>query len=300
MRQHNAKALVAPFGLTNTGVICYMNALIQALLGCSSFIEVVTRNAAFLQKTKLGQTIHQIVEESKKENGRVSERAAQVVATLAKALKNDNERATYGRGQECAAEGLVHLLASLDAPPQGVNPIAHLFYHRTLTLIICEHCKKTVSANYDKGVVIHVYGETGSLESRLYEERAAVEGYRCPKCGGAEPKRSHRYLQMAPEILVVVNAALYKEERKPQRLPEHLRLPGVRRQWLHYTLVSQVDHTGTTKAGHYTATSKRADGEYVFNDGRYRKKPLGGSESTFMAFYHYSGRGDEEPLTRRK
>src|SRR5271166_1649456 len=47
-----------PFGLNNTGVICYLNSFLQMLAGCTSMARKILQNEEYLAKTETGRAMY--------------------------------------------------------------------------------------------------------------------------------------------------------------------------------------------------------------------------------------------------
>ena len=216
-----------PFGLYNTGVICHFNALLQALVGCSSVVRAALRHRGYLARTRTGRAFHDFFWaaapggrppgsdpfEAGVEQGF---RSARLLAALVADLRARRPTFHYGPSQESASEGLVLLLDMLDAParrgsPPEENPIARLFYHRYVATVYCLECRAAVSEELDVAVQFNLFHfdslprppatpeEFGDL---IRGHVSPLEGYLCERCG-ARGRGIRRYrLRMVPEVLV--------------------------------------------------------------------------------------------------
>src|SRR6266702_2422158 len=57
LEAHDAKLAPEAFGLRNTGVICYFNSIMQAVISCTSFTRAVLAHAKFLAQTRTGASV---------------------------------------------------------------------------------------------------------------------------------------------------------------------------------------------------------------------------------------------------
>lgn len=61
MKKYDNLLIPEPFGLINTGAICYFNSFLQTLCSCSAFTATVLENKKYLLKTMTGKSIYNYV-----------------------------------------------------------------------------------------------------------------------------------------------------------------------------------------------------------------------------------------------
>jgi ubiquitin C-terminal hydrolase len=83
---YNADLAPEPFGLSNTGVICYFNAFLQSLSSCTAFIETVLKNEELLS-TNTGKAVYSFIKDVNR-SAPVSHHSNQILT----ALKSDLRR----------------------------------------------------------------------------------------------------------------------------------------------------------------------------------------------------------------
>jgi hypothetical protein len=314
------------FGLNNTGVICHLNALLQALVSCPAVVRATLEGRDYLAKTATGMAFHDFIAAAVPDArlpGRVpfegtttlENSSAAVLRALTADLRARRPHCLYGPKQESASEGLVLLLDMLDDPdpcPLGIdvdektgaekvvyeeNPVARLFYHRCQAVVYCGACKVPVSDVTDIAVQFNLFHydslrkkpQTPAEFGEILRSRVDfLEGFRCDKCGKKAGSYRHYNLRMIPEVLVAV-FNLYEDRRgrAARYAPSRVPFPGVGGTQLIYRQVAQVEHSGTRAGGHYIARGLRADGEaYHLNDTAATLSALGPTPNVYMVFYH--------------
>ena len=311
------------FGLTNTGVICHFNSLLQGLIGCSAVIQATLDNPEYLSRTDTGQAFYKFVHAMIKmdyskgnHNVRVENYSLTILKHLITDLRRRRPSFHYGPNQESASEGLVLLLDMMDDPnpisrvekdeKTGVetviyeeNPISRLFYHRYDASIHCKECKVCVSQKLDSAVQFNLF-HYDTLKKKpcnpeefrkiLRSHVSYLEDYQCERCGERAGGYRHYGLRMVPEILVCLfNIYDDLKVRTAQYFPTRISFPGITEgQQLIYRQVSQIEQSGSCNGGHYIARSIRADGKvYQFNDNSVSPSFLSPNPNVYMIFYHH-------------
>jgi hypothetical protein len=157
------------FGLANTGAICYLNALLQALASCPHFIRAVCDNPQYMSKTPTGAALFNFaraVELSAQTAAGAADQRVHVDARhsglILSALVSDlaarRPGVQFGGGMEGASEA-VHLMLDMVEPAsetaateegagedaiasvgQASSPIAPAFSTRVVVQTWCQNC----------------------------------------------------------------------------------------------------------------------------------------------------------------
>jgi ubiquitin C-terminal hydrolase len=301
------------FGLNNTGVICYFNAFLQLLAGCTAFTRGVLQNAAFLRRTATGAAVAEFVTAytARPPAPGIEQLSARVLHALVSDLAVRRPHTRFGGGQESASEALVHLLDMMEPPRPGaptavesaMSPITGLFLHRFRCDVHCRACKKVVSKTEDYAVNFNLFhldrlvtppATVAEFSKAVRLQASAVEDYCCPSCAQPAASACRLYsLTMVPEIVVCMfNLYVgFGGVRSPRYFPERLEFPangggGV----LTYRLVGQVEHAGALSGGHYWARGLRAGGQtYLLNDTGVSPAEFAPTAQTYIVAYHYAG-----------
>jgi ubiquitin C-terminal hydrolase len=288
--------LLEPFGLINTGVICYMNSLLQALLSCTAFNRIVLENEEYMHKTKIGTVLFEFIicaTENPKDTGIFSQK---IVSTLVDELKVRHPNIIYGRGQECASEGLSLLLELLNGPEIQLtddtmfNPISKLFYAKYKKIVSCEKCNhKIESMEYRNQHIIHKYD---NLAKDIIMSITMLSGYKCDKCSESECCKEIVSITRIPEILVITDAVilacrLFHQPTIINPTPPGFVFNGIDGP-IKYYKIAQVEQSGSLNSGHYISKGIRKGLKpYLFNDQSVGEiDRLSPTPNTFLTFYH--------------
>ena len=295
-------ARIGPFGLNNTGAICYFNSLLQAILSCKSIYDVIQDITidSDLNKSLTGRTFIQTVRTAMSNNQ--SEQAtssSKLLSALITDLEEKIGKTNFGKMQESASEGLVWLLDMMENPESSIHPITKLFRNRYCVEFFCKNCNDIVSVQEDTGISLNLFfydnWPGGITNSATFSDAIRVhlsftdKSYRCPRCKlTVEGIRRHSMLR-SPEILV----CLFNQyaDKKLRYFPETFRIPGNKNNLLQYRLVAQVEHSGSLGGGHYVCRALRKSANntqtaFLFNDGSFSEIPkLEPTAGTYMIFY---------------
>jgi len=293
LKVYDATKIPDMVGLHNTGVICYFNSLMQALLSCSSFNSYVLDHkdefdalAHSDDKNAVGKIYGELLAgiTSNKEKKEPKELKDQVlkklnIVTVAPLLKElisvrrnmgtfDN---LYHDRQEGVHDGLTQFLDTMG------GDIDSLFKVRYKMEITCHSCKTTHAGPEEPPCyMIHLFESDPLLQDSL-TTKASVESYimrhyiptdgdyKCNTC-----KAQNKYLEgqlvecnnmqvyklaRLSEIIILVFQQYF--EKKETYFPPTLDFKS-NNGMLHYKVVAQIEHFGVNRhSGHYTARCMR-------------------------------------------
>jgi len=212
----DAALLPAPFGLNNTGSICFFNALLQALASQTSFVKTVLERRGYMSRTRTGAALLAFVEAfaGPPPPEGVADHSRRVLAALMEDLARRRPHVRFGATQESASEAIVHLLDMLEAEPEGgadgggapraetvafeaqhptdpkeslsfatsvQSPLTRLFLHRFRCDMWCTECRKCVSVRTDTSTqfnMFHLDEGAGALRSNPSTPSAFVQALR--------------------------------------------------------------------------------------------------------------------------
>jgi len=256
--------LPAPFGLQNTGSICYFNSLLQMLATCTSI-----QNITFLDNTETERVFHKFINQVK--NDMVD---STVSSELIRALHADVP--TFGIGQESASEAFVLLINTINN-----KQLSNLFINRYKYIIQCQYCNYKTNEIIDHSIVINMFHTSEvTLENMLINDTILTD-YKCNNCSEKKTVKKSR-LTMLPEIIVLTFNVYF--QKSIHQFPEYITLDKSK---LRYKLIGQIEHSGHLHGGHYWARALRNNGCYLFNDHSYQPTTLEPTPNTYIVLYHY-------------
>lgn len=287
---YDEKLELSPSGLHNTGVICYFNSLLQGLFSCTSLTHLMTTNSDVINRNNLTKTYSMVLKQflNDKQTGSKSTTNAKYSPIIWNAfmaqLKKTKKYARFGRGQEDASEGLTLLLDAFESPE-----VDRLFEHRYILNTICNLCNNLSGKQIDEAFICEVHKlelKDVSLMDHIKGHRPMIDdNYKCTKCHLKGDKRQIRILAMVPEVFLV---QFKKYDRKwNMEFPQYLSFNNGD---LKYKLVSQTEHSGSQRGGHYWSRSLRSvesnSKVMELNDMGVKPAMFQPTPNTYMAWYH--------------
>ena len=307
MEPYNVDLISAPFGLQNTGVLCYFNSFLQALCACSSFTNAVIKNREYLSKTRTGLSIIDFVDNYVTLNSSISTSSQQILRALCTDLKERRPNTPFGSGQESAHEVFILLLDMMEDPTKSLNngvissiesPITKLFLHKGMWNSFCKNCNKVVSKDVDYGVIFDMHhldnaspATPPDFSSLIRQHSSVVSDYRCEQCNFKGDSLRFYDLRRIPEI-IFCSFNVYQEyggKKYKRYIPLHLEFPSSEvGKKLIFKQVSQIEHSGSLFGGHYWAYSLRKDGKvYLLNDSQVSQcEGFQSTRDTYIVVYH--------------
>ena len=288
---------IMPFGLNNTGAICYFNSLVQALLSCKSIYKTIGDITidSDLNKSITGRTFIQTIRTAS--TGSQNEQATSSSQLLAALISDLNERigkTNFGRMQESASEGLVWLLDMMEQPESKNHPITKLFRHWYGVDFYCNKCNDIVSVQEDTGICLNLFFMDNWAkpirDSYTFADAIRVhlsnmdKDYKCPRCKERVNGFRRHTLLRAPEIFV----CLFNQyaDKKLRYFPQSFKIPSQTNKPMTYHIVAQIEHSGSLGGGHYVCRGMRKNGTFLFNDNSVSSEvPLEPSIGTYIIFY---------------
>ena len=277
------------FGLQNdTGISCHFNAVTQALLSCTGFVETMRKHVDKYTENAIVHEFLQLID------GDETLRTARPIFEEVKKItqsRDDKINKLYGKTHECADETLKLLIESIG------DSMLDRFKMKYKKQIVCPNCEHKSDPIYDIMSYFEITGREKDLnnnkkfEEHLLRQVSIVEGYTCEKCKITSDCRMEHYLHLTSEIFVIV---MHKHTsryggvgKKNVFFPLGLKFPGLPKgSIVKYELVAQVDHTGTDTSGHYTATCRRGADTWRLNDSTIGRGTLAPLPTTYLLFYH--------------
>lgn len=299
LTKYNAKLALAPFGLRNSGVICYFNSMLQCFLSCTSVLAVFDNNAEVRGRNSLCAAVWALIQHARAGDKRVEAMSTVVWEELRRQLRA-KRMTPFGQGMEDAHEGFLKFIDAFDAPE-----LQELFEHRYKSTFQCSRCnvRWTLENNageqqVDTGVFCKFQREDfeqGEALERmiLQREEPADDNTRCHACGEkCTHVRTDRYI-FTPEVIIALfskfqpNAAgtRFVYQKWVARAPQELTIPGCRGE-IKYRMVAVAEHAGDMEGGHYWAHAARQGGTYRLDDMRVEAAAVDATYTSYMVWYH--------------
>lgn len=292
---------IAPnaFGFTNTGAICWWNALLQTMLGLSSVTQVLfdhehelTKNVFAMAYLKLLHDIDDLEVAAGGNhvnfNGLMSS-SATILAAFMDQLRVRGIKANL-HGQQCADEGFTLFIDMLDCPQ--VENLFKSEYEISICCVKCEHVTIRprdqtfrIPMPSDRDIVTTVKDKK-TFERWLFTHVAKHEDFKCEKCGNVV-KYTHRVekLKRLSEVVVVMFNQF--DHKTVMYFPQEMHFNSNTGTPLKFQLVGKINHSGTRHSGHYWADTYRCDSWMMANDSQVSDLSENyPDESAFMVFYH--------------
>ena len=283
-KQDGAPAGLVPFGLINTGAVCYFNTLVQCLLSCREFVRAAGEYEVSTgeEPNELAKTFKDLVTQA--HAVRDSNKAAIFNASPALAVIMKTHK-FFGRQQEDVSEGFDLVIEKLG------GRFEELFESKWKTDIYCDACQRLVSENSDtmsrviveKDYVTYKFpGIAGFITSHL----SKFEGYKCPRCKSesAEGVKFARLIS-PPKILVIsFNKFLCKWKAD---IDDELTIRyGTRGENSRkFRLAAIARHKGGPRGGHYITLARRQNRSYMLNDTRFIEFPMMRDPDDYVMFF---------------
>jgi ubiquitin C-terminal hydrolase len=252
LQTYNPALVPTVFTFRNTGVLCYINSLLQSLLSLPSFNSVNSSSPLFSDILSRNSPSHpslppQISTEDS-------------TPTLNSIIAKSNGAIRAGR-QEDAHEGFQLLVDILDSHAPSTSKLFHIRYSTTITCLnpSCRHSHR-VSYEEPPELWVDIHWEISTRENterHIKSQSETIPDYTCEKChsSGVSKRRSLRRLS---EIIVLTfkNYPQFTQGKKKHYFPSSLSFASVDGT-LNYSAVAKIDHSGTESGGHYTSVVRR-------------------------------------------
>lgn len=220
-----------PFGLQNTGALCYFNSFLQILAGCTAFTRQVLTNEALMHCTRTGRAVlefcrayaeigkdgHLVARTQPADN--IQHLSSVVFEALLADGKSRGVNFELGRGQDDVRAVVDMFVDMLELTPEGANPyggtvsnaVTQLFYHKYDLTTRCRACKREHHPPPEGKMAVfkfvphsrRAYPTTPQeFSSWLRRDALWNEDYRCEGCSVKSRCVTEYNLAIVPEIIL--------------------------------------------------------------------------------------------------
>lgn len=242
LKTYDHRLVPIVFAFKNSGVLCYINSLLQSLLSLPTF------NLANKNNSILGDIIVRNHQQSNRETPRLENATPILRHLISKSSISANR-------QEDAHEGFQILIDAFCEHKE-------IFYIRYSTSIICNSCNHChrVPGEEPPELWVDAHWNIDSQEKMqqyIRSQTETISDYKCEKCGGLGVSR-RRSLRRLSEVIVVTfkNYPRFVGGKKIHYFPPEMSFPSVDGE-LKYSAVAKIDHMGDESGGHYVCVAKR-------------------------------------------
>ncbi len=247
MRRYNPTVLHKPVPFMNNGAVCWGNSLIQFLLSCPQFVEIINegtgRNDIFIEFEKLIKKI--------RTGNPDSQYGPIAIISLLNNFSTRHFNINLQNGQQCPDEAFHFLIDAMKN-----DNIEYIFKTRYDSAPFCNLCKKFGDINRNEpNITIDLefhkkLNNPVEFSENIKKHMLRSEKYVCDKCKQTNTISVIQYsLRMAQSVIIVRvknnnvggNFGLSKEN---VAYPPHFSLEG-KDEILNYKLVAQIIHSGS-------------------------------------------------------
>jgi len=231
MDPYDPKLVPKPFGLNNTGALCYFNSFLQILAGCTSFTRQVLKNRELMDCTITGRAVYQFCDAYAvvSSDGAVVARqvpvegiemmSSKVFEALFADIRTRRPRFELSTGQDDVRMLVDMFVDMLEVTAEGKdsrtsateNAVTQLFLHKYNLTTRCRSCKRAHNPPPEGKMAVFVMTPqrrrappTNPAEFAGWVRRAALwnEDYRCEGCLQKSTCVTEYNLAIVPEILI--------------------------------------------------------------------------------------------------
>lgn len=302
MLNYNRAVVPIAFGLQNIGATCWFNSFIQAMLSCSSVIEMLTIDKEKNTRNDMRDCLLSILTRASNQSNSYSTyddmlnniviNPEQLHALFISELKRRFSKLHFGYNQEDAQEGIILFLDMLN-----INTVSKLFHHRYRVSHTCHNCGNASAELKDVNYYFLIHSsdlthnelkESYTIDEFIYRNKTHISDYKCPACYTSSDRlsdctRNNQLGYIPPIVVIVFEKYMHKCIID---FPLKFEIKSNSSSPLRYKAVAQIEHAGTISGGHYWAVAKRYNGCWQLNDSQHSVAKLTPTYMTYMVFYH--------------
>jgi len=285
----NINYLTYPYGLVNTGSLCYLNSIIQSLTSCSIFNEyMLTNKEKFItdNNTLAVYFINIISSNLNNSSNTIINENINILKEIIRLKRKNNNKFNF-LGQQDVSECITFIIESLND-----NNIYKMFYHKYKCDILCSNCKYTSSIQDDISYQfeISMNEKINILSKNIRLNISQLVDYKCEQCKNINNCNKINRLQYIPPILIINLNKYFNKELYDFKKNLIFYNDDIKKKYI-YTIVSIIEHGGNQFSGHYISKSiKKSENNkikaYLCNDSHYIESNLNPALNSYLLFYN--------------
>jgi uncharacterized UBP type Zn finger protein len=295
---YNKKYAFEAHGLLNPSNICYLNSLIQGLISCPAFVQMILLNGYDHCRVNVQppDTLSLLLRMC---SGQISANPDlwdnQYGTKLLKALNDVRESENKDVVEETTQYDPTDALNYLIEKCINRKSVTQLFTY--IKKLKCDNCNTQKKINIYSDITMMIYPDITSnialesfISNKCHTDSQELDCVNCKK-----KYASHDLISM-PNILVLVYPLANGYNKWESPYTETLTIRGKNNTIKKYMLVSLSLHIGLDGSGHYVSYSLRKNGDgtsiYLLNDSKEPKLENNwptdedSAKNVYMAFYH--------------
>lgn len=272
---HVVEPIPAPLpeaaGLSNLGVTCWWNSVVQTMLSLSCVRATLQKYRTELGNNPVAVQLLRLIDSPQPGNIHID-----LLQAFLRGMEEKNMRPLSKNSQQCANEGLIAIIDVI-----GFQPFSDLFRTSYSTVVCCVACNSQFRSarNNDRQCYMYAPVPVGianrdlqyrAFVSKLHSEVQEVDEHNCPNCGPKTKGANRIYTLIYVSNVIIVHFMQYGEKKDVYWHPREFRLPrkkdGLVTGEFVYSLRSQMHHSGSLNSGHHWAVCERSGGVYALND----------------------------------
>lgn len=271
-----------PVGFVNTGTLCYLNSMLQSLIGCDIFNKFLVDNERNYVANNLIMTYIGIIKKTRyltDDNVVLNDNITMLRHLISKLNSNSSN---FGYSQEDAGECFLLFLGAVDD-----KHIDKLFNHTYKCDVVCLNCNITKSVENDISCQFDIfnYDKFTNIANHIKYNKTILSGYECASCKQSDRMYKVNRLIDLPQIIIINFNKYYNKYETDYPDFISFKKENTDDQYITYKLKSIITHYGRMTGGHYTAKSIRNGVPYLFNDSQYSNTDMTTSSNTYILMY---------------
>lgn len=257
-----------PIGLKNQLSYCYLNALLQAILRCKSFVKYIKADES---DNIVVKTLKKMILQIENGDNDIHQYPVMILNLITK----------LSHGQESSSEAMIYILEAMGVDNPSHYILNDLFTARYIDKVYCELCKKVYSIKERQSNQIFLFNrddiEYRGIVEHLISTNSLLLDFKCEDicCGAPIIMHNNQLVHLPPILCIIYNAynvdninnIAKSNEGKSHSSNSYGNSPSILTvKYNTYKKRSEVIHCGTLDSGHYAAKIYGSNCTYIVDD----------------------------------